>query len=302
MEIRILSAESLGVRGLCCYVKTGESRILIDPGLALGYIRHRLLPHPAQVAMAEKARQRIIAAWKNATDIVISHFHGDHVPLADANPYQLPVRGLPGLNTRTRCWSKNREHLSSTEASREAALRGLVGMDFLPGEDAAHGPLHFSCAVPHGDPEVTDDTVMMSLIEGDRRFVHAPDIQLLWDETVSGILDWQPDILLAGGPPLYLSRLSTVQIDRAWQNGLRLARGVGLLILDHHLLRSTEGIAWLEGLSKAAGKPVVCAADFMGMRRTFMEAQREDLYRRLPVPEDWHEDYARGLVTTEAYQ
>ena len=28
----------------------------------------------------------IVAASKDATDVVTSHFHGDHVPLPDANP------------------------------------------------------------------------------------------------------------------------------------------------------------------------------------------------------------------------
>ncbi|MBN2123065.1 MAG: MBL fold metallo-hydrolase [Deltaproteobacteria bacterium] len=302
MDIYILSAESLGVRGLCCYVKTGERRILIDPGLALGYMRHRRLPHPEQVAMAEKARRTIIDAWKGATDIIFSHFHGDHVPLVDANPYQLRAGDLAGLNIKARVWCKNREHLSPTEVSRTETLRAVLGLDFLPGEDAVHGPMRFSRAVPHGDPEVTDDTVMMTLVEGDRRFLHAPDIQLLCDKTVSGILDWRPDILLAGGPPLYLSRLSEGQIDRAWQSALRLANALDLFILDHHLLRCTEGVAWLDRLSRTSGKAVLCAADFMGRKRAFMEANRETLYLRRPVPESWHEDYAKGLVTTEDYR
>ena len=40
MTLEIIATESLGVRGMCCLVTTGERRILIDPGLALGYLRH----------------------------------------------------------------------------------------------------------------------------------------------------------------------------------------------------------------------------------------------------------------------
>jgi predicted metallo-beta-lactamase superfamily hydrolase len=162
--------------------------------------------------------------------------------------------------------------------------------------------LHFSFAVPHGDPDLTDELVMMSLVEEDICFLHAPDIQLLHDQTVSRILEWQPDILLAGGPPLYLSRLTKEQIDRAWQNALRLARGIDLFIIDHHLLRCTEGITWLKELSALSGKPVLCAADFMCRRRMFMEAERESLYRNFPVREGWHEDYAKGKATTKNYR
>ena len=302
MDIQILGAESLGVRGLCCYVKTRQRNILIDPGLALGYMRHNLLPHPKQVATAERVRRRIISLWEKTTDIVFSHFHGDHVPLVDANPYQLHARELAGLNNKARIWRKNRDHLSPSEAVREESLRVALDLNFLDGENVRHGPLHFSCAVPHGDPDLTDESVMMTLIEEDRRFIHASDIQLLHDQTVSQILEWEPDILLAGGPPLYLSRLTEEQIDRVWQNALRLARGVDIFVLDHHLLRCIEGVTWLEQLSTAAGKRVLCAADFMCKSRTIMEAERESLYRSLPVSEDWHEDYAKGKATTENYR
>lgn len=54
MAIEIVSSESMGVRGLCCYVTIPGRRILIDPGIALGYMRHQLLPHPFQVAVDER--------------------------------------------------------------------------------------------------------------------------------------------------------------------------------------------------------------------------------------------------------
>ena len=74
MKIEILGTESLGVRGLCCFVETKNRKILIDPGIALGYIRHRLLPHPFQIAIDEKIQKKIIEKWIGATDIIISHF------------------------------------------------------------------------------------------------------------------------------------------------------------------------------------------------------------------------------------
>jgi len=302
MEIEILAAESLGVRGLGCHVSVATQHILIDPGFALGYLRHKRLPHPKQVALAEKTRRRVLHLWPRATDIVFSHFHGDHVPLVDANPYQLSAHALVGLNPHARFWRKRLEHLSPREAAREASLKTLLNLDFLEGETVTEGPLHFSEAVPHGDPDETDESVMMTLIEGETRFVHAPDIQLLWDETISRILEWEPQIVLAGGPPLYLPRLTPGQIERAWQNALRLARRVNTLILDHHLLRSTEGLTWLQKLSSASGRRVLCAADFMGKPTTLMEAERERLYRQFPVAEGWHEAYAKGEATTAAYE
>ena len=146
MHIEIIGAESLGVRGLCCFVKTRDRNILIDPGIALGYVRHKLLPHT------------------------------------------------------------------------------------------------FSGPVPHGEAHGTLETVIMTRIEEDEIFVHAPDIQLLDDDTVSKIIRWNPDIVFAGGPPIYLSRLSEDQTRRAWHNAERLCQAIDQVILDHHLMRSHEGL------------------------------------------------------------
>lgn len=303
MNIEIIGAESLGVRGLCCFVKTGERKILIDPGIALGYVRHKLLPHPAQVSLDEKAQEKIIRAWGESTDIVLSHLHGDHVPLADANPYQLDINRLIGLNPRVRVWAKDPSHFSPTEEHRAKALNTILRIDLISAEGKKDGPMTFSEAVPHGEKKDACETVIMTRIEDvDQVFVHAPDIQLLDDETVSQIISWKPDTVLAGGPPLYLSRLSGEQVKRAWQNAERLCRAIDRVILDHHLMRSHEGLQWLRKLSSETGKKVMCAADFMRKPRLLLEADRERLYRKMPVPEGWHEDYEAGRVTTEDYQ
>ncbi|MCP3887645.1 MAG: hypothetical protein GY702_02070 [Desulfobulbaceae bacterium] len=55
------------------------------------YTRHGLLPHPIQIAEGERVRQRIIKALTKATDVVFSHFHGDHILLWKANLYQLAI-------------------------------------------------------------------------------------------------------------------------------------------------------------------------------------------------------------------
>ena len=83
-EIKIISSESLGVRGLCTVVETKDRKIIIDPGIALGYHRHGLLPHPAQIAADEIIRGKIIRHMEDSTDIVFSHYHGDHIPMAEA--------------------------------------------------------------------------------------------------------------------------------------------------------------------------------------------------------------------------
>jgi predicted metallo-beta-lactamase superfamily hydrolase len=303
MHIEILGAESLGVRSLACVVQVENRKIVIDPGLALGYRRHGLLPHPAQAAIGEQVRRRILAELKDATDVVMSHFHGDHVPLPNANPYQLQAQRVAPLCRTVRFWTKGPEGLSHNMLRRKESLCEVFGRGLPNTEGQKDGPLAFSPSVPHGERRSRLGTVMMTRIEWeDTVFVHASDIQLLDGEAVSLILDWQPDIVLVGGPPLYLPWLSSKRRKRAWKNAQRLARRVDTLILDHHLLRCEEGLSWLDRLSSETGHRVICAADFMERPRRLLEARREQLYEEMAVPEGWHEAYACGDADTRRYQ
>ena len=302
MNIEIFGAESLGVRGLCCVVKVDGRKIVIDPGLALGYRRSGLLPHPAQVAIGEQVRGRILAELKDATDVVMSHFHGDHVPLPNANPYQLQAQQVAPLCRTCRLWAKGPVGLSHHMLRRRESLCEVLGRDLPNAEGRSDGPVVFSLPVPHGERNGRSGMVLMTRIKDeDTVFVHASDIQLLDAETVSLILAWRPDAVLAGGPPLYLSWLSTAQRKRAWRNALELACGVDTLILDHHLLRCEEGLSWLARLSSETGQRVICAADFMERPCCLLEARRVQLYEEMPVPEGWHGAYARGDADTRRY-
>jgi predicted metallo-beta-lactamase superfamily hydrolase len=302
VNIEIIGAESMGVRSLCCLVTLPDRRIVIDPGVALGYFRHGLLPHPVQIAVGRRVQQRILRVLENATDVVFSHFHGDHVPLVRANPYQLSVQQLPSCFPGLRCWSKSDEGLSSDMSKRFQDLAELMGANLQVAEGRSEGPLSFSRAVPHGAPNSNMGTLMMTRIEMDNRvFVHASDIQLLDDATVDRIIDWRPDIVLAAGPPLYLDRLNKAGRECAWDNAVRLAQSIDLVILDHHLMRSEEGEVWLDRLSATVGNKVYCAADYMNRPRRLLEAERARLYEEMPVPQGWHDNYARGRADAGEY-
>ena len=302
MSLEIISAESLGVRGLCCLVTLPDRRIVIDPGVSLGYMRHGLLPHPLQVAEGCKVRDKILCLLENATDVVFSHFHGDHVPFAEANPYQLSIHSLPPHFSELRCWSKSNNDLSSKMDRRFQDLKELSGANFHIAEGHSEGPLTFSRAVPHGASGNNMGTLMMTRIDmGEQVFVHASDIQLLDDSTVDKVISWHPDIVLAAGPPLYLDQLDKAGRECAWRNAMRLIQNIDVLILDHHLMRSKEGVDWLEKLSTSVGKKVYCAADFMNRSRLLLEAERSQLYEKMTVPEQWHNDYAKGRIDFRDY-
>ena len=150
MNIKILGTESLGVRGLSCEVQVEDRRVVIDPGIALGYLRHGLLPHPEQVALGEQIRGEIVAALQNATDIVLSHFHGDHIPMPDANPYQLNAHHVATILRTIRLWSKGSDGLSRCMAARRDVLIDILGRNLPNAEERKDGPLESSMPVPEG--------------------------------------------------------------------------------------------------------------------------------------------------------
>ncbi|MEA3485846.1 MAG: hypothetical protein U9R03_03960 [Candidatus Aerophobetes bacterium] len=284
-------------------MKARGRKTVIDPGLALGYERYGLLPHPAQVAVGEEVRRAIITALKDATDIVISHFHGDHIPFVDANPYQLKTGKVVDLCQTPQIWAKGLQGLSYNMRHRAEELSRILNKDLVDAEGKSDRLMKFSRPMPHGKPNTRLGTVMMTCIKDENdTFVHASDIQLLNEEAVLQILNWQPTIVLAGGPPLYLPWLSYEDRKNAWNNALQLAKGVNTLILDHHLLRCKRGLSWLDHLSSESGHRVICAADFMRRPRHLLEADRRWLYKCMPVPKGWHQRYALGIADTKPYQ
>lgn len=299
MNISILATESLGVRGLSCLVCTGARRILIDPGIALGYLRHGMLPHPFQVRTGSMLRDTILHNLHTATDVVISHFHGDHIPLQKANPFQLSLTDAAPFLTMANIHAPGEKDLPAVMLQRRRDLEEAAGHNIADASGTSIGPMRFSLPVFHGVRGSKQGTVMMTQIsEPETTFVHASDIQLLDQAAIDTLLTWHPDIVLASGPPLYLNRLSLKEKDAAWAHAVELALGVETLILDHHLLRCEEGILWLDRLRQETGSNVICAADFMKKKRCFLEAWRKELYEEMPVPEGWHEAYASGNVDT----
>ncbi len=294
---------------MCCVVETEGRKIVIDPGVALGYRRHGLLPHPVQVAVAERVKVAIEKALENATDVVISHYHGEHHPMVNANPYQLSADQVAESLKHPRLWTKGIQNVSPAQVHRVKALAQRLNRALPASEGLSDGCLSFSPPVPHGE-RGRGGTVMMTRIEEENEvFVHASDIQMLNDEAIEQILGWQPTVVLASGPPIYLPSLTWEKREEALHRTLMLAKEVDILILDHHLMRSREGEKWLDWVSSLHGSEdpclhhkVICAADFMGRNRNLLEAERVLWYKKMPVPKGWHEAYARGEVNTKAYQ
>ena len=302
MKIKIIGTESLGVRGLCCFVLLKNRKVIIDPGIALGWNRHGYSPHPFQIAVGEQIRNRIRKALDHATDVIFSHFDGDHVPLSHANPYQLDLRDVKPSLSKCKIWTKAAEVSSKLEHRRRLALEQAVNRDLMPVEGQIVENFKFSNPMPHGLRDTKAVSIMMTRIEEDGEvFVHASDHQFLSEDSIDQIIAWHPDIVLTSGPPFYLSILSNAQRKVAKRNAVKLSRHVKTLIVDHHLLREEAGLNWLREIASESGNQVICAAEFMGQEPLLLEAWRGKLYDWIPVPEGWHESNVPGKVDLSDY-
>lgn len=282
MKIEILGSETLGVRGLSCFVKAEGVKILIDPGLALGYTRYGYHPHPLQAAYGERVKEGIIKCWKKATDIVISHLHGDHIPLPNPNPFQLGISDVIDLNPDATIWIKPRKFCSELELARfielEKAFRDQI-VEMSIGE--ADGILQFLGPFSHGYESKT--SIFVTVIED---FVHTSDTQLLDRQAISTILKLEPKVVFSDGPPIYrwISRKGLQYLFKiAHENALNLVNHVDVVIVDHHLMRCDVGLEWLERVSEN----VLCSAEFSDKPILMLESWRKTLYSEIPVEKNW---------------
>lgn len=278
MRVRILAAESLGVRSMATLVETSWGRVLVDPGVALAPRRAGLKPHASELAAAGAVQRRLRNELGACTHAIVSHFHGDHHPMAEATEGQLNAQHvLLGLQDCA-LFAIGRDTLSRNQSHRRYLLQQMVGRPIPPAEATEAENLSFSVPVPHGSPENLSGSVMMCRIRDENEsFVHASDIQFLDDRAVELVLSWQPDTVFASGPPVYLLERRRDLLDAARKRVLRLAAHVSQLVLDHHLMRSISGLEWLSALSRERSN-IVSAAEFAGQPPNLLEAQRKKLW------------------------
>jgi predicted metallo-beta-lactamase superfamily hydrolase len=111
-------------------------------------------------------------------------------------------------------------------------------------------------------------------------------------DTVKTILTEEPDLLIIGGPPLYLQgfKVSEHLITLGLENIARLAARIPTTVVDHHLLRSSD---WKSHLEKAftsaerSGNRLVTAAEFAGAENTLLESIRQKLYDEDPPSKEF---------------
>jgi len=286
---------------MCTFVETSDIRVLIDAGVALGP-RFRKLPHPLEYKARNECRARIREYATKADVVIVSHYHNDHhtpnytetvwigcspdeaeAVYGDKTVLVKDSRNFINFSQRRRGWMFQRFAKKVGEKCEVAD-----GKVFEFGSTK----VRFSQPVPHGEVESGLGWLLMTCVEsGERKFLHASDVQgPISKQTTQLILKEKPDVLVLGGPPLYLQgfKVPIETIQMGIGNAAKIARKIPLMVLEHHLLRSEN---WREAAkpiyesAEATRHEVVTAAEYLKQPSTELEFTRESLYEKAPPSE-----------------
>ncbi|MEM3577397.1 MAG: hypothetical protein QXX51_02960 [Candidatus Bathyarchaeia archaeon] len=307
-KIRVvpLAAESFGVRSMCTYVETPDVRILLDAGVSLCPRRFGLPPHPLEFRAIIEARRHIAEAAEKAEVVTLSHYHFDHhTPsyedwLCNWTAETETARQI--YEGKTVLMKNPKENINFSQRRRgwifqktggkfAAELEVADGKAFHFGKSTT---IKFSKPVFHGPEDSALGWVLMVTIAcEDEKFMFAPDVQgPMARDTLSIIEAEKPQLLMIGGPPLYLAgfKVNDGQVQ-AGLNGLeRVVEVAKAVILEHHILRDAGWREKVEGMFNKAhenGCKVLTAAEFLGVENAFLEAFRRRLYAENPPPSEF---------------
>lgn len=300
IKFEFAGAESLGVRSLATFVKTPDVKVLVDAGASLG-MRSYLLPHPLEYRALKESKDRIVRYAQKADCITISHYHFDHYIATwkevDAiwswSSYEQAKDVYGNKTIYAKAFRKN----INISQRKRGYLFGKIAADFCKeivyADDVEYNfgdtAITFSPPLHHGDDSSLLGYVLGTLISHDgQKFLHCADIQGPSSEkTLNFILKIKPDFLVLSGPPMYLSgiKIEPDIIQAGLRNLGKIVKNIKHTIVDHHLLRSEEGLNVIKELKAAAeknGNSVSSIAEFMGKDNNILEAKRKKLYDENP--------------------
>lgn len=302
-EIKVmpLAAESMGVRSLCTKITTPDITLILDPSAALA-MRHRLEPHPVEYTTLLELLERIFVEARKADILSISHYHYDHVRPGFTNfRYNLSSQEeLQRMFDGKLVFAKdNRENINASQRRRgfyfqksieniAEEIRWADGNTYTIGATT----IQYSPPIPHGEHNSPMGYVIATTIIHDgRKVMFAPDVQgPIVQGTLNYIIDSQAELVIVGGPPIYLKKFGPKLQMNAQKSLVKLASMIPILVVDHHLLRTQDWINWLKPVLEEAGDSnnlVKTMAGLAGCPIRLLEATRQQLYSKFPPSEDF---------------
>jgi len=286
---------------MCTFIETPDTAVLLDAGVSLCPYRFNLPPHPIEFNKIRQIRKVIANAADKAAVITLSHYHFDHhtpgyqdwvVNWTDDDKtarqiYQNKILLIKNPKQNINVSQKQRaERFQKTTGKYAKTMQAADDKTFI----FDNTKLRFSEAVVHGAEGGMLGWVIMTNIEyGGEQFMFAPDVQgPMSIRTTQLILESKPDLLMIGGPPLYLAgfRVEQSQIAQGIQNLSRIVEAVPMVILEHHTLRDEFWRSKLETVflkAQKANHDLITAAEYTNQENIFLESKRRQLFDDHPI-------------------
>jgi len=300
-EIKVipLAEESFGVRSMCTYVETSDTKILLDAGASLAPKRMSYPPHPREYRALDMCRKKVAEAAEKADIITISHYHFDHhtPSYTDWFTNWSSVEAAKQIYDGKLVLAKSYRSMVNASQRRRGWLFKKTGGCYAKKLETADGrlfkfgetTLRFSEPVFHGPENSELGWVLMASIGyGDKKVVFASDVQgPMHAPTLNWILAEKPQLVIVGGPPTYLAGFKVADecIEVGMQNLKSLVENVPTTVLGHHTLRDEQWRAHVQPVFDAAtekGNKVLTAAEYLGKENNLLEFRRRRLFEMEP--------------------
>ncbi len=300
-----LAAESLGVRSMCTFVETPNVKILLDAGVSLCPNRFGLPPHPKEFKAIIECRKRIAEAARRAEVVTLSHYHFDHhTPSYEdwLSQWTKPDDTAKEIYEGKTILLKNPRGKINPSQRRRGWMFQKTGGAFAEKLETAdqktflfdHTIVRFSEPVYHGLENSPLGWVLMTTIEFQgEKFMFAPDVQgPMSTHTLNVILAEKPQLIMLGGPPLYLAgfKADETALQKGLENLQKVVAHVPTVIVEHHILRDecwNKRIVKLLHRTHESKHRVLTAAEFSGRPNNLLEAARKRLFAEEPPSEEF---------------
>jgi predicted metallo-beta-lactamase superfamily hydrolase len=298
-----LAEESFGVRSMCSFVETPDVRVLLDAGVSLGPVRFGFSPHPREYEALAECRRELAEAAEKAEVVTISHYHFDHHTPSYTDwftnwsseevarqLYEDKLVLAKSFRDKVNFHQRRRGWIFSKTAGRTARK-----LEFADGKSYHFGQtvLRFSEPVFHGSGDSQLGWLLMTTVKHeDERFLFTSDVQgPMYGPTLPLILEEKPQLIMVGGPPVYLEGLVRREdIQVGMQNLADLVSEVPTTIIGHHLLRAEnwqEASAPIFAAASTNGRSVVTAAQFVNKENNVLESKRKQLFETEPLSDEF---------------
>jgi len=299
-----LADESFGVRSMCTHVETPDLKILLDAGVSLAPDRFGFPPHPREYEAIGECREKIAKASEKAEVVTLSHYHFDHHTPSYVDwfcNWSSPDVAKQIYEGKLVLVKSYREKVNFSQRRRGWMFQKTGGkyakrLEIADSKVFNFGETYvkFSDPMFHGPANSALGWIIMTSIErDDEKILFASDVQgPMHDMTLQTILAEQPQLIIIGGPPIYLSgfRVKEEHIALGMKNLEKIVMSVPYTILEHHLLRDEK---WREfskpifDTAKKSSHSVVTAAEFVGKENNLLEFRRKRLFELEPPGTDF---------------